>query len=48
VRALVEQGAIRPTLDRSYPLDRIVDAHRRAESARGSVMVTPLPALAAK
>ncbi len=41
---LLEAGNIRPVIDSTYPLDRIVDAHRRVESRRktGAVVVTPL------
>ena len=41
---LLEAGTIRPVIDSTYPLDRIVDAHRRVESRRktGAVVVTPL------
>jgi NADPH:quinone reductase-like Zn-dependent oxidoreductase len=39
---LLETGTIRPVIDSTYPLDRIVDAHRRVESRRktGAVVVT--------
>ncbi len=39
---LLETGTIRPVIDSAYPLDRIVDAHRRVESRRktGAVVVT--------
>lgn len=42
VCALVEAGAIRPVLDRRYPLEQIVDAHAHLETARprGSVVMT--------
>lgn len=39
--ALVESGALRPVVDRVYPLDRIVDAHRHVDGRhkRGAVVV---------
>ena len=42
LRALIEEGAVRPILDRHYPLERIVEAHARVEGREGlgSVMVT--------
>lgn len=42
VRLLLEQGAIRPVIDRRYPLARIAEAHARVESRRprGSVVLT--------
>lgn len=42
---LLEKGEIRPVIDSHYPLERIVDAHRRVESRhkRGSVVVTVTP-----
>lgn len=45
VRELVDTGAIRPVLDRRFPLKRIADAHVRLETARphGSVVVTLAP-----
>jgi NADPH:quinone reductase-like Zn-dependent oxidoreductase len=41
LRSLLEAGRFRPLVDRHYPLDRIVDAHRYAESGRkiGSVVI---------
>lgn len=40
--ALAESGALAPVVDRIYPLDRIVEAHRYVDSGRkrGSVVVT--------
>lgn len=40
--ALAESGAYTPLIDAVYPLERIVDAHRRVETGRkrGSVIVT--------
>jgi NADPH:quinone reductase-like Zn-dependent oxidoreductase len=39
---LTESGAYRPVIDRTYPLEEIVDAHRYADTGRkrGSVLVT--------
>jgi NADPH:quinone reductase-like Zn-dependent oxidoreductase len=39
---LAEAGQLRPIIDSSYPLQRIVEAHRRVDSGRkvGSVVVT--------
>jgi NADPH:quinone reductase-like Zn-dependent oxidoreductase len=41
VAALVEQGAIRPVIDRVYPLTEIADAHVYCESrqARGKIVI---------
>jgi NADPH:quinone reductase-like Zn-dependent oxidoreductase len=40
---LAESGALKPVIDRTYPLARIVDAHSYADTGRkrGSVVVTP-------
>jgi NADPH:quinone reductase-like Zn-dependent oxidoreductase len=45
VTALVEAGTLTPVLGRTYPLDRIVDAHRFVESGhkRGGVAVSIQP-----
>jgi NADPH:quinone reductase-like Zn-dependent oxidoreductase len=45
VAGLLERGEIRPVIDSHYPLEQIVDAHRRVESRhkRGSVVVTVSP-----
>jgi NADPH:quinone reductase-like Zn-dependent oxidoreductase len=39
---LADRGAIRPVIDSTYPLDQIVDAHRRVDSRRkrGAVVVS--------
>ncbi len=39
---LLETGALRPVVDQVYPLERIVDAHRRVDGRhkRGTVVVT--------
>ena len=45
LRALVEQGAIRPVVARSFPMDQIAAAHALAETPRvhGCVVVSPQP-----
>jgi NADPH:quinone reductase-like Zn-dependent oxidoreductase len=42
LKELIESGAFTPLVDRSYPLDQIVDAYRYVETGRklGSVVVT--------
>lgn len=42
LRELVEQGALRPVIARSFPLERIVDAHAEVDAGRtrGAVVVT--------
>lgn len=44
---LAEEGRIRAVIDSTYPLERIVDAHRRVDSGhkRGSVVVVCEPAI---
>ena len=38
--ALVDRGELRPPVDRTFPLDQVVEAHRYAEtSVRGKVVL---------
>lgn len=39
---LVEDGVIKPVMDRSYPFENIVDAHRYVDTGRekGNVAIT--------
>lgn len=46
IKELVEQGHIKPVIDRSYPLAKIVEAHSYVDTGhkRGNVVVTIVPA----
>ena len=41
-RDLIDSGQFKPVIDRTYPLDRIVDAYRYVETGQkvGNVVVT--------
>jgi NADPH:quinone reductase-like Zn-dependent oxidoreductase len=43
VTDLIAEGAVRPTIDRTYPLDQVIDALRWVDdgNARGKVLVIP-------
>lgn len=42
LKTLVEEGAVRPVIDRSYPMDDIVEAHRYVDQGhkKGNVVIT--------
>jgi len=42
MRELIEAGGYRPVIDQVYPIEQIVEAHRRVESWHkvGNVVVT--------
>jgi NADPH:quinone reductase-like Zn-dependent oxidoreductase len=46
LRGLLESGALRPAIDRRYPLSAVPDAIRYMETgrARGKVVITVAPA----
>jgi NADPH:quinone reductase-like Zn-dependent oxidoreductase len=46
LKGLIESGQFRPLIDRTYPLDRIVEAYRYVETGRkvGNVVISVVPA----
>jgi NADPH:quinone reductase-like Zn-dependent oxidoreductase len=46
LKVLMESGEFEPVVDRTYPLDQIVDAYRYVETGQklGNVVVTVYPA----
>ena len=43
LRDLMARGAIRPVLDRSYPLEEVREAHRYVRPQAGDVLLRMLP-----
>ena len=45
LKELIASGAFRPVVDRSYPLDEIVEAYRYVETGRkvGNVVISVRP-----
>jgi NADPH:quinone reductase-like Zn-dependent oxidoreductase len=42
LRELIEQGSLRPVIDRTYPFEEIIEAHRYVDTGRkkGNVAIT--------